>query len=69
MGTYDKPVHAICVDKTSCRHELSAEGEPAKQPEARMQSGGQSSGHEAENYILKGYRQGLEKPRTGSQGT
>ncbi len=23
MGTYKKPIHEICVDKTSCRHEPS----------------------------------------------
>ncbi len=23
MGTYKKPVHELCVDKTSCQHEVS----------------------------------------------
>lgn len=43
MGTYEKPVHDICVDKTSCRHELTAEGKPAKGPGPGAPPGGQGS--------------------------
>jgi hypothetical protein len=42
MGTYEKPVHEICVDKTSCRHELTAEGKPSKRQGAGAPAGAQS---------------------------
>lgn len=57
MGTYDKPAHEICVDKTSCRHELSSEGKPVKQ---------QGTGVPADKKdALKEYRQSQDESKAG----
>lgn len=47
MGTYKKPVHSICVDKTSCRQE-AAENE--KQTGAQV-----PTEHLTKDFIRKAY--------------
>lgn len=65
MGTYEKPVHDICVDKTSCRHELTAEGKPAKGPGPGVPPGGGQSQGAAAGEAVKASGQSRYKPPAG----
>ncbi|MDT8903733.1 hypothetical protein [Anaeroselena agilis] len=54
--SYGKPVHEICVDKTSCRHETSLDKVDGAEPKATFEP----TGHLTKDAIRKTYQDRLK---------
>ena len=59
---YGKPVHEICVDKTSCRHEASLDEGAERSPKKADFA---PTGHVSKDAIRKAYEQSRDAKSTG----
>jgi hypothetical protein len=55
----DKPVHELCVDKTSCRHETTLDEAGGNERKA----GFTPTGHMTKDVIRKAYEEQVDKGR------
>lgn len=51
MATIDKPVHGLCVDKTSCRHEVTLDKDGKMTLGSKEQSESQPTEHLTKDFI------------------
>lgn len=60
MATEDKPIHGLCVDKTSCRHEVELDKD-GNMKETHEQPIVPPSEHLTKDFIRKQYEESQKK--------
>ncbi|SMC50611.1 hypothetical protein [Sporomusa malonica] len=63
MATNDKPIHGMCVDKTSCRHEVILDKDGKMTLGGNEQSESQPTEHLTKDFICKQYDQSQKEFR------
>ncbi|MDF2569310.1 MAG: hypothetical protein K0R55_914 [Sporomusa sp.] len=63
MAIIEKPIHGMCVDKTSCRHEVKLDKDGKMIAGSNEQSESQPTEHLTKDFIRKQYDQSQKEFR------